>query len=460
MPKSPAFFSRVTDSFGKLRTRLGDLWWFTVILFIAQRLSDVVNAVAGLWLVPKYVPMEELGAVLPLANIGGMLGLPLGLLSIPLLKFLNQYIQEGAFGKAKSLLRDTLLLAAVFLLLLLAFSPVIMPAVFDRMRIEDGSLSILIVTSGVVAALNPIFQTTLQALKRFNALTWLGLELAVVRFGTMSVCLPIRGLSGYFVGQIVPILAVITSTLWIVRDKLILRVRCEPYFQENWSKIARYSIAPIIYSLSMTFAGTVTSVVIRRCLPDVESAGYYMISRFAEISMALGLTCAVILFPLAAEEKVSKKGRSSLLIQSMLFSMAGGIIFSLICTPLVNVLFTQMPKWQVYLPYIPHLAALGILYSIASAVHCYYTYQCAKSAFKFVPIFVAILVFQGAFLYCLTGYSFFAPWLPESWLTALASWNPCRLSVVIGVSMLFYLLLFAYALKDALWPKVKKQAHA
>lgn len=458
MPKHPAFFSRVANGLGKLRARLGDLWWFTVILFTAQRLADLVNAVAGLWLIPKYVPVEELGAVLPLANIGNMLGLPLGLLSIPLLKFLNQYIQEGAFGKAKSLLRDSLLLAAALLLLLFAFSPVIMPAVFDRMRVENGSLSVLIVTSGVVAALNPIFQTTLQALKRFNALTWLGLELAAVRFGTMAVCLPIRGLSGYFVGQIVPILAVIGSTLWIIRNKLILHVRCESYFRDNWSTIARYSIAPIIYSLSMTFAGTVTNVVIRRCLPDVESAGYYMISRFAEIAMALGLTCAVILFPLATEEKVSEKSRSTLLIQSMLFSMVGGIIFSLICAPLVKVLFTQVPKWQIYLPYIPHLAALGILYSVASAVHCYYTYHCAKSTFKFVPFFVALLTIQGVFLYCLTGYSFFAPWLPESWLTALTSWNPCRLSVVIGVSMLFYLLLLAYALIDAFWPKTKKPA--
>ena len=426
------------------------MWWFTITMFIVQQISNVVNAIGGLWLVPKYVPQEELGAVLPLANIGGMLGLPLGLISIPLLKFMNRFIQDGAFGKAKSLLRDTLLFAAGLLFLLFVISPVIMPAVFDRLRVEKGLLGILIVISGVIATLSPIFHTTLQALKGFNALTWLGFELAIVRFATMAVCLPIRGLSGYFAGQIASIIAFIMHSVWIIRNKLISNVHCEPYLHENWPKIVRYSTWPIIYSLFTTFANTVTSVVIRRCLPDVESAGYYMISRFAEIAMSVGLVCATILFPLAAEEKTSTNGRSPLLIQSMLFPMACGIAFTCINAPVVRLLFTWVADWQIYLPYIPHLVALGLLHSIAGSIYCYYTFQCAKGHFKSIPILAAFWGVLGVFLYCLTGYSFFTPWLPTSWLETLATWNPNRLSVVIGISILFYLGMFIYALTDAL----------
>ena len=52
----------------RVHAKLGDLWWYTALLFVAQRLGDAVNMVLGLWLVPKYVPMQELGAVLPLSS--------------------------------------------------------------------------------------------------------------------------------------------------------------------------------------------------------------------------------------------------------------------------------------------------------------------------------------------------------------------------------------------------------
>ena len=38
-----------------LHEKLGDLWWYTILLFIAQRMGDVINMFIGLWLVPKYV---------------------------------------------------------------------------------------------------------------------------------------------------------------------------------------------------------------------------------------------------------------------------------------------------------------------------------------------------------------------------------------------------------------------
>ena len=47
------------------KKKLGPLWWYSLIIFCAQRLSDVLNILAGLWLVPKYVPEAELGAVQP-----------------------------------------------------------------------------------------------------------------------------------------------------------------------------------------------------------------------------------------------------------------------------------------------------------------------------------------------------------------------------------------------------------
>jgi hypothetical protein len=45
-----------------------------------------------MWLVPKYVPQEELGAVLPLMSFVGFIGLPLSLITIPFLKFITVFV--------------------------------------------------------------------------------------------------------------------------------------------------------------------------------------------------------------------------------------------------------------------------------------------------------------------------------------------------------------------------------
>ena len=56
----------------RLHVRLGDFWWYSLMLFAALRFGDLINAFVGLWLVPKYVPSEELGAVLPLTQFATM----------------------------------------------------------------------------------------------------------------------------------------------------------------------------------------------------------------------------------------------------------------------------------------------------------------------------------------------------------------------------------------------------
>ena len=47
--------------FAKLRAKLGDFWFYSLMLFVASRAADVLNVFVGLWLVPKYVDPSELG---------------------------------------------------------------------------------------------------------------------------------------------------------------------------------------------------------------------------------------------------------------------------------------------------------------------------------------------------------------------------------------------------------------
>ena len=46
----------------RIHSRLGDFWWYSLMLFLACRAADALNVFVGLWLVPKYVGSSELGA--------------------------------------------------------------------------------------------------------------------------------------------------------------------------------------------------------------------------------------------------------------------------------------------------------------------------------------------------------------------------------------------------------------
>ena len=57
----------------RLHARLGDFWWYSLMIFMAARAADCLNVFVELWLVPKYVPPSELGAVQPLTNFASLL---------------------------------------------------------------------------------------------------------------------------------------------------------------------------------------------------------------------------------------------------------------------------------------------------------------------------------------------------------------------------------------------------
>ncbi|MCL1922032.1 MAG: hypothetical protein FWG50_13340 [Kiritimatiellaeota bacterium] len=430
-----------------LKGRLGDLWWYTLILFVAQRVGDVVHAFTGLWLVPKYVPQSELGAVLPLVSVGGMLGFPLIVLMMPFMKFLNKYMTQGEYGKVKRLLRDTFIATGVIFAVMLLVSRFLLPLVFERMRVEDGSLSLLIVSSGIMVALVPIFLTALQSLKKFLVLSATTMLSSFVRFGTMVVCLPIRGLSGYFAGQIVHSLFLIGVALTALRKQFSRDIKMTAYWGDDWKPILHYAKWPALLNFGGLLVVTTESFVIRRCLPDIESAGYYMISRFAEITLYFGASCVTILFPLISERyEQGKQDQQKVLAQSVLVTLALGVVFTAVIAPVTYLLFTHIPGWGDYSQFTPHLAALSIVYAIRGSVNCFVMYQLARNQFRFILFFVFIYFSEIVFLYCLTGYTFFALWLPPAWLDAMAAFNPCRLTVVLGVVLAYTIPTLLYAL--------------
>lgn len=436
--------------FRKIKLQLGELWWYALVLFVMQRMGDFINAFIGLWLVPKYVPAAELGAVLPLTAVGGMLGLPISILMIPFMKFLNTYMTRGEYGKVKALLRDMFVAAGAIFLVISVAAHFFMPFIFTRMRVENGRLALLVLLSGVLVAVTPIFATALQAVKQFKMLSFLGFGGGVVRLLTLLVALPIRGLSGYFLGQIVPSVTGAVVTVIILWRQFLSNVKTESYWSDDSGKIFRYTLKAALLSISGSLAVFGENFVIRHRLPDFESAGYYMVSRFAEIAFYFGATVALVLFPLISELK-EKEGKSigcgvKLVRQSMLVTLAGGGLLVLVLWLSGGFFFGWVEAWKPYKDFRNIMVVLTGLNVLRGVLLCFTNYCLADNRFRFVLPFAVVGVGEFIFLYGITGYDFFARFLPEVALASIRTFNPCRLDFIVLVMFVSTFVLFGYSL--------------
>ena len=426
----------------KMKSRLGELWWYTIIMFMTQQLGSVINAVIGLWLVPKYVPKEELGALLPLASIGSLLGLPLTILMIPFMKFLTKYMAQEEYGKVKSLLRDVFILAGVTFLVVSGLAYLFMPLVFERMRVENGILSLLIICSGTIGALAPVFSTALQALKRFKMMSLLGFMGSLVRFGTLLIALPVRGLSGYFVGQLVALIFGILASLWALRRYLSFKVKRISYWSEDWKLILRYIKWIALLYVAWTLQGAVESFVIRHRLPAIESAGYYMISRFAEISTYIGLSVMVVIFPLVSERSERGQVDNRLLKQSILSSLVFGLVVSCLLFFIGKWVMGLVNEWRIYIVFQPLLVWLGVLFTMRSCISCFTLHEMAMSRFSAIKWLSAVSFIEASFLYSMFSTSLLYSYFPNQLTEWVSTLKVNTLSSVLCVITVFVSLQF------------------
>lgn len=430
----------------QVKAWMGPLWWYSAVMFCVQRFGDVINMFIGLWLVPKYVPASELGAVLPLAQVGSVLGLPLAVLMIPFTKFLNTYATHGEFGKVKCLLRDVFVLTAVLIAGTLVCSRFFMPLVFERMRVVEGSLGVLIVASGMISIVASVFGTALQGLKQFRIIAITNLLAAPLRLIVMLVCMPFRAISGYFVGQSAPSALVILASLFGLRRQLNRQVKAEPYWLEDWRAILRYTIPVAVYVVTGAVQIMVEAFVIRHRLPDVDSAGYYVISRFSDIGAYAGMSFVFVLFPLAAEN-YEQGGRSHrLLWQSMGGALGIGLLLVVGIHVFGRMLLGLSNAWADYVTYAPQLTALTLIVVMRVVCACFVNFEMACGRFGFVSYYVFLSGIQSVLLYSITGYSFFEGWLPTGWIAWMASLRAARLDFLIKIMLWFSVSTFVCSL--------------
>lgn len=442
----PPFLSRV-------RGRLGELWWWSLLFFVAQRVGDAVNFAIGAWLVPRFVPAGELGAVLPLMSVASFVALPIAILLLPVGKFLNVFAARGEYGKARALLED----AAVASLAVAAAIGVWLRASGDgillRLHLADRRLFLPMAGFAVVACLEPLVQNAMKSLKCFKALFVVGILSPWVRLVAMLLLLPGLGALGYLVGQLQPpvfSLVLCAAALVAAFRRRGGRVPWLPHLRE----MLAYSAPLLAMTLASRVQMPVESFVIRHRLPEDVTAGYYFANIFGAIPGYMVAAMMVVLFPIFSERHERGEPTGGMLWQSMAANLALGLAATAAMAAAAPFIFRLPGPWSGYGAYSRFVWQVGLLSVLKNAQAIYTTHESACRSFRYVWYLVPLYLVEAATLYVLPAWPLARPWLPGAlWNFIDARWSLSLQGLVTPIILFNALFLVAMAIDWRLRPK-------
>lgn len=431
-------------SIKSLHARLGDLWWYSAMIFISCRSGDVINAFIGLWLVPRYVGPQELGAVVPLQQLSSFFAIPLIIITTVFTKYVNIYATRGEYGKVKSFIHDVLLLSALIFLGCIAVAYILTPFFYTRLRLVSGALTLLILFSGFLGNLSTLVGNALQGLKKFEALTLSGLLSAPVRLVTLLVAMPFRALSGYLLGQTTPP-ASTTLIAAVALRRSLKDVKADDSWRKDLGEIVRYLVPSAAYmSLSIAFA-TLAATIYRQRLPEIESAAYYLLGRFSDIAGYLGMTFAIVVFPLASEAHEQGREKRGILHHAIGGAALSTLVLAVAFHFLAPWILSLNATWAVYRDYAGLLSWMTLNTGIGSVLGTVLTYELACQRFGLPFIFLACNGAWTAFIVAFTGYEFFRGILPDGTVNWMANCRIAQLSTLTYTSIAIGLVQIALA---------------
>ena len=406
----------------RLHGRMGDFWWYSLMLFCACRAADLLNAFVGLWLVPKYVDPSELGAVMPLGNFAGFLALPAAVFANTFRNEVSRLSISGEFGKLRTLMRSVFIATSVFLFVAIVVARFTLPMFLSRIRIVEGSLGMIIITTSFITALAPIFTNTIQALKKFRANAAMNLLGAPLRLLTMLVAMPFRPLSGYFVGQgAAPAFNIVASVFCLRKE---LAVPADPYWnREVIGKFSRLLVIFLISGAASSICTVIESTVLRQRLPDLDSAGYYMATRFSDISSFLYCTLVFTLFPFTATLAAKGKDMRPLILKTAAATLGFSALVALPFFFFGGAILAMLPHGNQYMAYgwaIPWQIGVSTLSALTGL---YVTAEISANRFQFMMWMVPLDVIYPMIILLVTGYEYFDGIIPATWTAFLAAHN-------------------------------------
>jgi O-antigen/teichoic acid export membrane protein len=417
------------------------------MLFLAFRLTDAVNFLIGVWVVPSYIGVSELGAVMPLATFASLLAVPAGVFATTFLKEVNVLATRSEYGKIKTLIRGVFAGAAVVMVLALVLCQFVMPLFLERLRISGGSLGLLILAASFARSISPVYTNALQALKKFRAISFISLVGAPIRLVVMLAAMPFRALSGYFVAQAsTPAFQIFASVFFLRKE---MSVKSEPYWnREVFRRFATVFVLIMFVQLFSLLGTTVEQMIIRQRLAEIDSAAYYMITRFAEISGFLSGALSVTLFPYAGEMAGRGESTRPLLLKCSLsmtvFGAVLAIFFFFWGEPILRVL-PQGGEYASYARYIPWLIGIN---TVSAIVWFHVTTELSAGRFAFLKWWIPSHGVYALLMLATAGRGYFEGIAGGCITEFLGRYNITSLKAVMAWMSVFAAARLAFSARD------------
>lgn len=416
---------------GRLRDRLGTFWWFTLLSFAVSRMGDVINVFIGLYLVPRLLPGQDLGALLPLMVVGAVFSTPLALLLLPVGKFLSVFAAREEYGKVRALLEDSLGISLVFAVGMTIWIFRQGDALLLRMHVTDHRILWPVAGFAVLMCIEPMVSGTVRALKLFKPMLLASIFSPYVRlFGMLALLAPLGAL-GYLTAQLATVSWGVLFGLVIVLLSLGRMGRRVSYWPHG-REMLLFALPLVALAIVGRIQGPIEALVIRHRLPTVDSAGYYYATMFGAIPGYFTAAMMPFFWPLISDRFERGQSTQGLLLQSMLFNLALGSLFVALFAAIMPWFFTLPGPWSQYGAYAGFVWQAAMIGTLKTAQSIYTAHEMACRRFVYMWYLIPMLLLESAVLYLLPAWSVAKPWLPATlWNWVAARYQPSLQGFVI-----------------------------
>ena len=354
----------------------------SLMMFLALRAGDAVSLAAGMWFVPRYVSPGDIGAVLPVTSFATFMSLPVFALAMTIMKESAVLYARGERGRVKSLLSGVFIAGAVVLVIVLCASAVAVPRYLGLMRVSDASVGSLVVIAAFLGCIAPVYTDALQSLKKFGPLAAVEVMGSFVRFATMLAVMPMKALVGYFAGQAaLPAFRIIGSAVALIRD---LAVKAEPYWDRKAVRRLMLSFVAILAYQGVPMAASLVEQTVLRTSLFTDSAGYYMVSRYADFLSYLTFPLLLVMFPYTATAAARHGSTRPFVLKCSAVALVAATAMSTVYAIFGRELLALMPHGGDYASYASYMPTLTIAGALTTCQVFYTNAEVSAGRFGFL----------------------------------------------------------------------------
>jgi hypothetical protein len=273
-----------------------------------------------------------------------------------------------------------------------------MPKFMRLMRIDDAGVGFLVIVAAFLGCVAPVWTDALQAMKRFRALATTEITGAVVRFAVMAITMPVKALTGFFAGQAaLPAFRIIAGAVALRKD---LKIQAQPFW--NISTIRRMTAAfaaILVYQGAPMFVSTLELSILRTALPETDSAGYYMVSRFSDFLHYLTLPMLLVMFPYTAAAASRGDSTKPFVTRCSLVVLSAAAAMSLVYHFSAVQLLSLIPNGKNYAAYAGFMPALTAITALTSCQIFHTNSEVSAGRFGFLGWFLPLHTLYAAALW-------------------------------------------------------------